>query len=227
MNRVHRMSALVAALIIGVLAASCNTRARESTSTSTTATRDGTLGQNTSDSATAGATGQMGSSATGAPGGAPSEREGMSDPGILAALSAANDAGVAAGRLAEVRGGSAAVRSFAHAIVADNSAAKAKTDQVATQAGIAPQAGDAVAQLQRQAAVARDSLQALSGADFDRAYVASEIMMHQHVLDMVDRRMIPGAQSPGVRSLLTEVRPVIVQQLARARALGTQIAGGE
>jgi putative membrane protein len=220
-----RTRAWVASLIIGVLAASCNTRARESTSSSTTTTGTvGTLGQNTSDSATAGATGQPGSSATGA---APSEQRTMNDATILAALAAANDGDIASGRLAQSKGGSAAVRAFAHTMVADHSAAKAKGDQVAAHAGITPQSSDAVARLERQAATTRDSLQLLTGADFDRAYVAGEIAMHEQVLDMIDRMMIPGAQSADVRSLLEQVRPVIAGHLEHARSLGTQLAAGQ
>jgi len=215
----------VAACIIGTFAASCNTRARESTSSSTTATgSSGSPGQHTSDSATAGATGQPGSNATGA---APTELRAMSDANILATLAAANDAGAADGRLAESQGSSAAVRSFAHRMVADHTAAQAKGDRVAQHAGITPEPGALVPGLQQRAATVRDTLQQLEGVAFDRAYVGAEIAMDEQVLDLIDRAMTPGARHPEVRSLLEQVRPVFAQHLTQARALGTQLTGGE
>jgi predicted outer membrane protein len=48
----------------------------------------------------------------------------------------------------------------------------------------------------------RNALQGMSGAEFDRAYIANEVTYHQTVLDAIDNTLIPNAQNAELRALL-------------------------
>ena len=65
----------------------------------------------------------------------------------------------------------------------------------------------------------RDALKGKKGADFDRAYVDDEVKAHQQVLDTIDNQLLPNAQNPELKQLITSVRPVIAQHLDHAKQL--------
>jgi len=207
-----RPVSLVALCIIGILAASCNNRARESTATSTT-DQTSSMTQNTTDSAY----GAHGTPSAGS----------MSDANIAAALVAANDIDVQNGQLAQSKARSSAVKQFAQMMVSTHSAAKTKTTQLTGQIGISPEPNDMISQLQMQANAKRDSLRSLSGANFDRAYMDGEIAMHQQVLDLIDQQLLPNAQNADLKALVQQMRPVIAQHLDHAKTVESQMAGSE
>ncbi|HUK03172.1 MAG TPA: DUF4142 domain-containing protein [Steroidobacteraceae bacterium] len=65
----------------------------------------------------------------------------------------------------------------------------------------------------------RAHLKNLSGAAFDKAYVAHEVVYHQAVIDTVDQTLIPHAQNAGLKALLVKVRPAFVAHLKHAKQL--------
>jgi putative membrane protein len=71
------------------------------------------------------------------------------------------------------------------------------------------------------------ALTALSGAAFDKAYVAHEVAYHQQVLDAIDTVLIPGAHNEELKSLLVKVRPAFVAHLAHARSLQASLGGSK
>jgi putative membrane protein len=78
--------------------------------------------------------------------------------------------------------------------------------------------------LRDQSATNRDSLRALTGRQFDSAYVANEVRFHQEVLIAIDRVFLPSAQRPGLRDYVAALRPVISAHLAHAELLQTTLA---
>jgi putative membrane protein len=61
------------------------------------------------------------------------------------------------------------------------------------------------------------------GAAFDRAYVAAQVKMHQHVLDTIDRDLTPKATHAKVKSLLTSTRATVAEHLDKAKALQAKL----
>jgi len=57
----------------------------------------------------------------------------------------------------------------------------------------------------------------LSGAAFDKAYIANEVAYHQQVLDAVDKVLIPSAKNDELKALLVKVRPAFVSHLEQAK----------
>jgi putative membrane protein len=81
-----------------------------------------------------------------------------------------------------------------------------------------------VSQTVRQsAATVRARLESASDADFDRAYVQSQIEMHTDALDVLDRRIVPGATDPDFRTLVQNIRTGVATHLAHARSALAQL----
>ena len=62
-------------------------------------------------------------------------------------------------------------------------------------------------------------LNGLSGAAFDKAYVANEVAYHQAVLDALDKTLIPNAKNEELKGLMVKVRPAFVRHLEHAKQL--------
>lgn len=61
------------------------------------------------------------------------------------------------------------------------------------------------------------NLKSLSGAAFDKAYIANEVTYHQQVLDAVDKVLIPSAKNEELKALLVKVRPAFLAHLEHAK----------
>jgi putative membrane protein len=66
-------------------------------------------------------------------------------------------------------------------------------------------------------AAAVASLQAKSSADFDRAYVAHELVFHRSAIDIVQGTLVPAAKNPELKALLTSVIRGFEHHLAETR----------
>jgi putative membrane protein len=76
---------------------------------------------------------------------------------------------------------------------------------------------DTSTSLKQGGAAMRARLVALSGAQFDQAYVDNEVAYHQSVLDALDKTLIPSAHNAELKALLVKVRPAFVAHLEHAR----------
>ena len=124
-----------------------------------------------------------------------------------------------AGVMAQEKAESQAVRDFAQTMVTDHGGVNQQAVALATRLGVTPEDNDVSRQLTAGAQQSADSLRNLSGAAFDRAYIAREVAYHQAVLDALDNTLIPGAQNAELRQLLQDVRPAIAAHLERARSI--------
>lgn len=149
------------------------------------------------------------------------------DRQIVIDIAQANIAEVAAGKLAAAKGGSADVKAFGQQMVDDHTKGLQDAQQVAQGKNIAlPTEPDA-----RHKKMA-DKLNRLSGAAFDKAYLAQAgVADHQAVHDKLLRAQKRAADAD-VKALVARTQPVVdqhlahVQQLADARGVGGNPSGG-
>ena len=131
----------------------------------------------------------------------------------------ANSIDSAAGVMARQKGSAKAVKDFAQAMISDHGAVNKQAVALATKLNVTPEDNDTSRQLKSGADQAQASLQGLTGAAFDSAYIAREVEYHQAVLDALDRTLIPGAQNAELRGLLEKVRPNFAAHLERAKTV--------
>lgn len=145
------------------------------------------------------------------------EAAALNDAQIAHIATTANSADIDNGNLAREKGQSADVKSFANLMISDHTAANERAAQIAAQAGLTPADNPTSQQMMADHQTAKQQLEALSGAAFDSAYIAHEVDFHQKVLDALDQTLIPNAQNPELKNLLTQVRATVDGHLKRAR----------
>jgi putative membrane protein len=123
------------------------------------------------------------------------------------------------GRIAEQKGGSDAVKDFGHRMVQDHGKANDQLAGLAQQADI-PLPGE----LDQEHKTMRDQLQAMSGPDFDRAYLHGQIIEHQKTVQLLEWEINSG-QDAEIKHFASETLPTVLQHLQMAQDLMTRTTG--
>ncbi|MBP6833287.1 MAG: DUF4142 domain-containing protein [Deltaproteobacteria bacterium] len=139
---------------------------------------------------------------------------------IFAILAAADRAEITEGTYARTHARSRDVRSYGRMMVTMHTAASNRMSALSRRLRISPLEGAESRSLTREAAATQAQLARLTGDEFDRAYLSSQITEHEHLLEMLDRTLIPSARTAELRTALqNDVRPMVSSHLARARTL--------
>jgi putative membrane protein len=141
------------------------------------------------------------------------------DAQIAAIVVTANQVDVDAGKLAEGKTQSQAVKAFAQQMVTDHSGVNKMAVDLVTRLKVKPQDNATAQGLKKGGDDNLAALRKLSGAAFDKAYVDHEVAYHEAVLDALDKLLIPNAANVELKALLVKVRPAIDAHLQHARHL--------
>ncbi len=69
-----------------------------------------------------------------------------------------------------------------------------------------------------------DNLNGLSGNAFDKAYIDGEVKLHQQVIEVADKQLVPNVKNDELKALLVKVRPALVSHLEHAKQIQTSLA---
>ena len=126
---------------------------------------------------------------------------------------------IAAGEQALAKSKNQAVRSFAAEMVRDHKAVNEKALALVKKLGVTPEANPTSKALSSQADQKRAELAKLSGAAFDRVYVANEVAYHRTVNGALKDTLIPSAQNAELKSLLQTGLALFSEHQAHAEHL--------
>ena len=150
----------------------------------------------------------------------------MGDAEVAHIAVTANTLDIEGGELAKEKAQNAEVKQFAERMITDHTNANNEANALAQRLSVTPADNQASQQMKTDHERAKAELQSKSGPEFDRAYIAHEVTMHQNVLNALDQTLIPNAQNAELKALLQKIRPVIESHLQMAQAiqskLGTQ-----
>jgi putative membrane protein len=150
----------------------------------------------------------------------------MGDPEIAAVLAASDSAEILPSQLVAQKGQNAQVKEFAQRMLTDHGALSDSLKAMAQQAGIMPSPNAISQQMQSTAQSSVQSLQGLSGAEFDRAYMQAMVQSHEAALNTITTQLIPSAQNPQLRTALEQkVRPAVEMHLQQARTIAGSLGG--
>ena len=124
------------------------------------------------------------------------------DPQIAHIAYTAGNLDIAAGKQALAKSHNKAVRSFAQEMVRDHQAVNGKALALVKKLHVTPEANPTSTSLTTGANATRARLAKLSGAAFDRAYIANEIAYHKTVNGALESTLIPSAKNGELKSLL-------------------------
>jgi putative membrane protein len=137
------------------------------------------------------------------------------DTTFLLQASQSNNAEISLGTLALTNASSDSVRSFAQMMIQDHTAAQANLRSMVDSVRSTLNLSDSLSANQM---ATRDSLMSLSGAAFDSAYIASQVVSHQNTLAAFDAEIANG-QNGQVKGYATRYRPAIQSHLNMADSL--------
>jgi putative membrane protein len=147
---------------------------------------------------------------------ASSSNASLSDPNIVYILDQANAADSARGRLAETKGTSPDVKSFAKLMIGEHHALRVQGQQLAKKLNVTPQAPPND-QSDAQAKAEMDSLNATpKGKAWDKAYIDFEVTYHQQLLQTATKAL-DAAQNQELKDLIKKAAPVVQKHIDRAK----------
>jgi putative membrane protein len=120
---------------------------------------------------------------------------------------------VEAGKLAQAKGNSAAVKDFGSQMVADHGKANAKLKSIAANKQVMlPSAPSAEHQTMKK------KLEGLTGAAFDAAYVQGQVADHEKVAALLEKEIASGKDADA-KAFAMETLPTVKAHLAMAQKL--------
>jgi putative membrane protein len=143
----------------------------------------------------------------------------LSDAEIVAVVQTVNTGEVEMAELAKKNAASPEVKSFAVMMVTDHTDAANKGKIVSEKARVSPMENETSLQMKSEMQTTTSNLKNQKGKDFDRAYIDAQVKAHRDLLDAIDNKLLPGAQSADLKTHLTELRRHIATHLAKAEEL--------
>jgi len=141
----------------------------------------------------------------------------VTDAQIASIVVTANQVDIDAGKLAESKAAHADVKKFAQQMVTDHTGVNKQATELVTKLRVTPEDNPTSQSLKTGGEKNVAHLKMLSGAAFDKAYIAQEVTYHEAVLAAVDKTLIPNAQNAELKALLVKVRPAFVAHLEHAK----------
>jgi len=135
------------------------------------------------------------------------------------ALRALHLAEVGHGTTAMARASDPRVRAYAEKVVNDHKARMRKDDKLMQSLGISPRDSAVSEHIKSAADAQRSRLDALSGPEFDRAYLDDQISYYRTALDTFDKELLPAARDPKVRQQILDARSKANDHLREAQDL--------
>ena len=123
------------------------------------------------------------------------------------------------GKLAVKRTINQAVKEFAETMIRDHTAVNDKAIALAKKLGVTPEESDTSKRLKSNGEKELAKLKALTGAEFDKAYVDNEVSYHEAVIGLLDKTLIPNTSNAELKSLIESGRPIFAAHLEHAKKL--------
>ena len=152
-----------------------------------------------------------------APAGAPTDAQ------IAHIAVTANDIDIDHGKDAKGKTKNADVKAFADRMITDHTGVNEKASALAKKLNLTPEDNPTSQALKAAGDSAKSANDKLSGADFDKAYIANEVAYHQNVLNALDQTLIPNAQNAELKGLLQQVRPAVAAHLKMAQDIQAKL----
>jgi putative membrane protein len=124
------------------------------------------------------------------------------DPQIAHIAYTAGVIDVAAAKQAVAKSTNKDVKAFAEDMIRDHEAVNKQALDLVKKLNVTPEDNDTSKTLSKNAAAKLDELGKLSGAAFDKAYVANEVAYHKAVDGALETTLIPSASNAELKSLL-------------------------
>lgn len=136
---------------------------------------------------------------------------------ILHVLQTVNDAEIKQAGIVLQRSNTSSVKEVAQMIMQDHKRSNQRLESVAETAGVKLEGSVLNTGLRAQGNEIAENLTGLSGRELDCTYLQKQAEQHELVLKTVREQLLPGAEQPQVRELLTMSTPRLEAHLEASR----------
>ncbi|HEU4647804.1 MAG TPA: DUF4142 domain-containing protein [Gemmatimonadales bacterium] len=145
----------------------------------------------------------------------------LDDATIVAIFDAANTADIETSGLAAKKAVHADVRELGRTFAHDHDAVRKQGRELAKKLGVTPTPPKDDPSAQAHAEVMR-KLEAASGEEFDRVYLAHEVAFHEAVIKAINETLVPAIKNPELKSFVQKVAPAFQGHSAAAKKLAAK-----
>ena len=146
------------------------------------------------------------------------------DGQITSLMMAANQAEIDEAKMAKSKAQNKAVKDFANHMMTEHSKNEKEGKDLAKKVGVKPNADFApLVAMKKDAAAMSSQLQKAKGLEFDKAYMANQIAMHQDLLAKLNDQLIPNAKNTEIRNYLESTKSHVQAHLDMAKSVQSQI----
>jgi putative membrane protein len=148
----------------------------------------------------------------------------VTDAQSAAIVVTANQVDIDAGKLAASKATTPEVKKFGQQMVTDHTGVNKQATALVTRLKVTPEENPTSRSLKAGGDKNIATLNGLTGAAFDKAYIDNEVAYHQAVIDAIDKTLIPSAQNVELKALLVKVRPAFVAHMEHAKMIQSSLA---
>jgi putative membrane protein len=145
------------------------------------------------------------------------------DPQIAHIAYTAGVIDVTAGKQAISKSKNKAVVAFAEDMVRDHEAVNKQALDLVKKLKVTPEDNDTSKSLSKQAADKQTELSKLSGAAYDKAYIANEVAYHKTVNSALETTLIPSASNAELKDLLQTGLKIFQGHLKHAEHVASEL----
>jgi putative membrane protein len=147
----------------------------------------------------------------------------LSDGEIAKIVQDANQTEISSAQTALNKSTRSDVKSFAKKMLKEHQSNRQEVEKIARKEKI--EFGSSVGDLglRTKSATHDVELSAKSGADFDRAYIESQISAHRDLLDDLDTKLIPEARNSSLKKFLEDTRGDVKDHLDEAEKIQAKL----
>lgn len=147
----------------------------------------------------------------------------LTDPEIAHIAVTAGTIDVDAGNLALSKTTNDDVKAFAQQMVDDHTAVNDKAADLVKELGVTPEDNATSQALVEAADAEKAKLEALDGAEFDKAYVDNEVAYHEQVIGALNDQLIPATQNDQLKDFLQSGVTLFEGHLEHAKKIADEL----
>lgn len=147
----------------------------------------------------------------------------LTDGQIIHIMKTANEEEADLGKMARSKADNKAVKDFAKSMADSHKQSEKDVKDVADKTKIKAVETDTSKNLEKDIEAKEKDLKKLKGAEFDKAYITQQISLHQQMLDDLNSKYIPAAQSPELKAYLETTKNHIQEHLTKAQQIQTTL----
>lgn len=149
-------------------------------------------------------------------------KAGLDDATIVGIFDAANTWDISTGTLASKKGTRQDVKDFGAMLARDHKSVQQQGRDLAKKLGVTPVAVATDFALKKDYDDTMKQLGGVSGAEFDKAFLAHEVAYHKAVIDAVTTQFLPAIKNAELKAFVEKVAPAFDAHMKAAQSLLTK-----